>query len=83
MAVAYGKGGPGADLRAYMEKRLVVTLKGKQKVLGQLRGYDMFMNLVLDNAVEQSKNGFQRPMGTIIIRGNTIVCWECLDPVKV
>lgn len=78
----YGKAGPGADLRMYMEKRLMVTLNMRRKVLGQLRGYDMFMNLVLDNAMEIMKNDQQRKLGTVVIRGNSVLTWECIDKVE-
>ncbi len=57
------KGGVGADLRKFMEKRLdsewgllfrilfLVKLNGNRHVVGLLRGYDQFMNIVLDNTV--------------------------------
>lgn len=79
---AYGKAGPGADLRMFMEKRLMLNLNAKRKIVGQLRGYDMFMNLVIDNAVELCKNDFQRKLGTVVIRGNCVLSWECLDKVE-
>lgn len=79
----YGKAGPGADLRMFMEKRLVVTVNQKRKIIGQLRGYDMFMNIVLDNAVEIVKPEVTRKIGTVIIRGNAVLTWECLDKVNI
>lgn len=79
----YGKSGPGADLRMFMEKRLMVNLNKKRRVVGQLRGYDMFMNIVLDNAVEVIGQDSQRKMGTVVIRGNSILTWECIDKVNI
>lgn len=78
----YGKAGPGADLRMFMEKRLMVTLNARRKIVGQLRGYDMFMNLVIDNAMEVLKEDKQRKLGTIIVRGNSVLSWECIDKVE-
>ncbi|EZG43843.1 putative small nuclear ribonucleoprotein G [Gregarina niphandrodes] len=80
--ITYGKAGPGADLRIFVEKRLLLTLNNNRKVVGQLRGYDVFMNIVLDNCVELRKNEVQRPMGTTVIRGNAIQSWECLDRIE-
>ena len=80
--ITYGKAGPGADLRMFIEKRLLLTLNNKRKVVGQLRGYDMFMNLVIDNCTELRKNNVKVPMGTAVIRGNAVCSWECLDNLK-
>ncbi|KAK1443872.1 hypothetical protein BgAZ_207480 [Babesia gibsoni] len=71
----------GPDLRRYMEKRLDVQLNGSRHVVGVLRGYDTFMNIVLENALEISGDD-QLRLGTIVIRGNSIVYWECLDKVN-
>ncbi|RUS16754.1 LSM domain-containing protein, partial [Jimgerdemannia flammicorona] len=39
--------------RTYMDKRLFLQLNGARKVTGVLRGYDAFMNIVLDETVEE------------------------------
>ncbi|EDO06710.1 putative small nuclear ribonucleoprotein G [Babesia bovis T2Bo] len=70
----------GPDLRRYMEKRLDVHLTGSRHVVGVLRGYDTFMNVVLDNAL-QIEGDEQTRLGMVVIRGNAIVYWECLDKV--
>ncbi|ORM40993.1 Protein transport protein SEC23 [Babesia sp. Xinjiang] len=70
----------GPDLRRYMEKRLDVHLNGSRHVVGVLRGYDTFMNIVLDNAL-QIEGEEQIKLGMVVIRGNSIVFWECLDKV--
>ena len=36
------------ELGKYMDKRLAVALNGGRAVEGVLRGYDQFLNLVLD-----------------------------------
>jgi small nuclear ribonucleoprotein G len=37
-----------------MDKRVRISLNGGRKVSGTLRGFDIFLNLVLDNAVEEA-----------------------------
>lgn len=38
----------------YMDKRLAIALQGGRRVSGVLRGFDIFLNLVVDNAVEEA-----------------------------
>ena len=38
------------DLKKYMDKLLTIKVNGDRRVSGILRGYDQFMNLVLDDA---------------------------------
>ena len=42
----------GPDLKKYMDKRLQIKLNGNRTVTGVLRGFDQFMNLVLDETME-------------------------------
>ncbi|EEA06733.1 small nuclear ribonucleoprotein G, putative [Cryptosporidium muris RN66] len=76
------KSGSPADLRRFMDKRLDIKLNGKRHIVGLLRGYDNFMNLVLENTVEVTSKG-NKEIGTVIIRGNSVVMWECLDKVHI
>ena len=78
----YPKQGVGADLRKFMEKRLELKLNAGRVVTGVLRGYDQFMNIVLDQAVEVRSPTEKVDIGMIVIRGNSIVMWECLDKIK-
>lgn len=39
--------------RQYMDKLLFVNLQGNRKVSGTLRGFDIFLNLVLDDTREE------------------------------
>jgi len=59
-----------------MEKRLFVQLNGNRKVLGVLRGYDVFLNIVLDDAVEEKPGGERQRLGMVVIRGNSVVMLE-------
>ena len=48
-------------------------------VNGILRGFDPFMNLVMDEAFEESKKGEREPIGMVVIRGNSVVLLESLE----
>ena len=76
------KQGYSADLKNYLDKRLRIKLNANRIITGKLRGYDQFMNLVLEEAVQinNSENSNENEdLGTIMIRGNSVVLGECLD----
>ncbi|GAO51239.1 hypothetical protein G7K_5347-t1 [Saitoella complicata NRRL Y-17804] len=64
------------ELKKYMDKRLFVQLNGTRKVVGVLRGYDVFLNIVLDDAVEETSDGGKINIGQVVIRGNSVVMME-------
>ena len=64
-----------------MDLRIDIRLNGSRHVAGVLKGYDQFLNIVLDSAIEIFSKDEKRDLGTIVIRGNSIVLWECLDKV--
>ncbi|GFS63211.1 small nuclear ribonucleoprotein G [Trichonephila clavipes] len=70
------------ELKRYMDKKLHLKLNGGRHVMGILRGFDPFMNLVMDEAVEQLKEGKTNPIGMIVIRGNSIVLLEAMERVN-
>lgn len=49
-----------------MDKKLFVNLQGGRKVSGTLRGYDLFLNLVIDDAQEETTPGQKHPIGTVV-----------------
>ncbi|OPY19440.1 MAG: putative snRNP Sm-like protein [Methanomethylovorans sp. PtaU1.Bin093] len=51
---------------------VIVRLKGAREFRGNLQGYDVHMNLVLEEA-EELKEGEARKLGTVIIRGDNVV----------
>jgi len=77
------KQGYSADLKNYLDKTLRIKLNANRIVKGKLRGYDQFMNLVLEEAVQIYSNNENttenEELGTIMIRGNSVILWECLD----
>lgn len=64
-----------------MDKVLAVKLNGNRKVTGVLRGFDAFLNIVLDDAKEEVASGESNKIGQIVIRGNSVVQFECLGLV--
>ena len=63
---------------SYQDKRLKVSLNGNRRIIGTLRGYDAFLNVVL----EEAENESQEYLGQIVIRGNSIVQFEALERVQ-
>ncbi|XP_015926089.1 small nuclear ribonucleoprotein G [Parasteatoda tepidariorum] len=69
------------ELKKYMDKKLHLKLNGGRHIVGVLRGFDPFMNLVLDEAIEQLKDNKSNNIGMIVIRGNSIVLLEALERI--
>ncbi|XP_004249956.2 probable small nuclear ribonucleoprotein G [Solanum lycopersicum] len=72
--------GQPPDLKKYMDKQLQIKLNANRLVTGTLRGFDQFMNLVIDNTVEVNGND-KNEIGMVVIRGNSVVTIEALEPV--
>ena len=72
-------GGKGPDLKRYMERRMTVKLVANRRVTGTLRGYDQFMNLVLDDATEDVSSTEQHDIGMVVVRGNSVIEFELLE----
>ena len=68
----------GSPLRASLsqDKRLKVCLNAHRTITGTLRGYDAFLNIVLED-VEQEETG--QYLGQVVVRGNSIVQLEGLE----
>lgn len=43
------------ELKRFLDKKVSVNIQGGRKVQGTLRGYDIFMNIVVDDAVEMKR----------------------------
>ncbi|MEM2924354.1 MAG: LSm family protein [Methanocellales archaeon] len=60
-------------LNAALNMPVIVRLKGGREFRGELQGYDPHMNLVLDKAEELVNGQVIKKLGTIVVRGDTIV----------
>lgn len=49
----------------FMDKRISIQVNCNRKISGVLRGFDAFMNIVLDETVEECKTATM-PMGTVV-----------------
>ncbi|CDS41046.1 Small nuclear ribonucleoprotein G [Echinococcus granulosus] len=67
------------DLKKYLDKRVRLKLNGNREVVGVLRGFDPFMNMVLDDCQEISKSGQQINIDTVVVRGNSVNIVEVLE----
>lgn len=56
----------GPDLKRYMDKRLSLKLNGNRKVTGVLRGFDQFMNVTLDETVEEVSATESNRIGMVV-----------------
>ena len=54
-------------------QRVVVELKNHKVFIGKLTAFDIHINTVLDDAEEHVDGELKRKMGTVFIRGDTIV----------
>lgn len=50
----------------YMDKRIVAKLNGGRLVEGVLRGFDPFLNLVVDEGIEIRKNEERVNIGVVV-----------------
>lgn len=56
-----------------------VKLNGNRNIEGTLRGFDQFMNLVIDDTVEKVSASESNKIGMVVVRGNSIVMMEALE----
>ena len=61
----------GPDLKRYMDKKLALKLNGSRHITGKLRGFDQFMNLVLDETVEHVSATERNDIGMVC---DTLAC---------
>lgn len=60
-------------LNESLETPVIVRLKGGRDFRGELQGYDVHLNLVLDKAEELKDGEAIKKFGTIIVRGDNVV----------
>lgn len=65
---------PASMLERPLDRRVSLLLKDGRTLDGKLTGFDEYMNMVLEEAVESDTDGNDgRRLGTAIIRGNNVV----------
>jgi len=64
---------PLDTLNAARNKRVIVDLKNGRQYTGKLKAFDIHINTVLEEAEERENGETKRTLGTIFIRGDTII----------
>ena len=63
---------PLALLEKSIDKRVSLLLKDNRILEGKLKGYDDYLNMVLEETEERTQDQ-ERRLGTVILRGNNVV----------
>lgn len=69
------------ELKKYMDRRVFCEINAGRKITGIVRGYDLFMNLVLDDTYEELETGDRISIGSTVVRGNSIVVLEAMERI--
>ena len=64
---------PLDTLNDVLNESVLVRLKGAREFRGTLQGYDIHMNLVLEDAEELVDGDAARQIGTVVVRGDNVV----------
>ncbi len=54
-------------------KKVIVELKNGKQFTGNLKAFDIHINVVLEEAEEREDGELKRKLGVIFIRGDTII----------
>ena len=54
------------------DKKVIVELKNNKQYTGNLKSFDIHINVVLENVEERMDGEVKRKLGVIFIRGDTI-----------
>jgi len=54
-------------------KRVIVELKNQKQIIGNLKAFDIHINVVLENAEEYVDGQLKRKLGNVFVRGDTII----------
>jgi small nuclear ribonucleoprotein len=55
------------------DKKVIVELKNGKQFTGTLRAFDIHINVVLNDAEERVDGQVKRRLGTLFLRGDTII----------
>lgn len=60
-------------LNSALNSNILVKVKGDVEIRGTLASFDLHMNLVVENGEELKDGEIKRKLGTVLLRGDTIV----------
>ncbi len=55
------------------DKKIIVELKNGRQYVGALKSFDIHINVVLEDTEERYEGEVKRKLGTVFIRGDTII----------
>jgi len=64
---------PLDTLNSAKGKRIMIELKNGKQYLGVLKSFDIHINVVLHEAEEHVNGELKRKIGTVFLRGDTII----------
>jgi len=64
---------PNDLLEASVNRNVSLLLKDGRLLDGKLSGFDQYMNLVLEDAIEKKNDSEPRRLGKVVVRGSTVV----------
>ena len=56
-----------------LNNNVLIKLKGEVEIRGTLASFDVHMNLVIENGEELKNGELKRKLGTVLLRGDTVV----------
>jgi len=60
-------------LNKSLQTPVIVRIKGGREFRGVLNGYDVHMNLVIQDAEEIQSGDVTKRLGSVVLRGDTVV----------
>ena len=60
-------------LNQVRNKRVIVELKNGKQLVGVLNAFDIHINVVLSEAEERENGEMKRKLGSVFVRGDTII----------
>jgi small nuclear ribonucleoprotein len=64
---------PLDTLNSARNKKVILELKNNKQIVGKLKAFDVHINTVLEEAEEHQDGEMVRKLGTLFIRGDTII----------
>ena len=74
-----------ASIAEELDKKMLVVLRDGRKIVGTLRSFDQFSNIILEHAIERIIVGrcfADVPLGLYVVRGENIVLLGQVDDAK-
>jgi len=60
-------------LQDNLGNKVLIRIKNDVEISGKLKSYDQHLNIVLEDAEEIRRDGSTRKLGTIVVRGDTVI----------